>query len=494
MEYRQLLDWVADTGMGDVEDLGARRPYIWDKVCSDSDACRAMKCGYYKECFYFRARQKWERVQIIVANHALVGINSMLTVNSKILPKADVLVVDEAHALDHVLSEVIGTTLSNRGFENILNRLLRIDERGIYRGLLSASQHLFSSITSLRTEMEILWQVSRNTLKDKETIRGAFQFTDLVIGISSSIKTFIDKIKTSCLGLFEENEEIELSAALLKLKAFSDGLESFVTDLEGHVRWVEIGENRIALRMAPIYPREFVLTSILPEFQSTIFTSATLSISGDFGFISQVLGVENAEKLTLPSPFNLKKQVVIEVKKGIDLKNQDGASKLADVVIHEASRKDGGILVLFTSRESMKRAWELSYRELIHLDRIPMLQGHLASKAMLETMRESENSVIFGLDSFWEGVDVKGDSLKCLIMTKLPFEVPTEPIVMARTEMIEKNGGNPFYEYSLPRAVLKFKQGFGRLIRSKTDTGRMIICDERIETKVYGNTFKRSLF
>jgi ATP-dependent DNA helicase DinG len=109
-------------------------------------------------------------------------------------------------------------------------------------------------------------------------------------------------------------------------------------------------------------------------------------------------------------------------------------------------------------------------------------------------MRESENSIIFGLDSFWEGVDVKGDSLKCLVITKLPFEVPTEPIVMARTEMIEREGGNPFYEYSLPRAVLKFKQGFGRLIRSKTDRGRIIICDERIETKKYGHMFQKSLF
>ena len=122
-----------------------------------------------------------------------------------------------------------------------------------------------------------------------------------------------------------------------------------------------------------------------------------------------------------------------------------------------------------------------------------MVQGELPNRAMLEAMRESENSVIFGLDSFWEGVDIKGDSLKCLIITKLPFEVPTEPIFKARTEEIEKGGGNPFYEYSLPRAILKFKQGTGRLIRSKTDTGRVIICDERIKTKAYGKRFLESV-
>ena len=123
----------------------------------------------------------------------------------------------------------------------------------------------------------------------------------------------------------------------------------------------------------------------------------------------------------------------------------------------------------------------------------PMLQGELQNRLMLQIMRESENSVIFGLDSFWEGVDVKGDSLKSLIITKLPFEVPTEPMVIARTDEIKKSGGNPFIEYSLPRAVLKFKQGFGRLIRSKTDTGRVVICDERIRTMRYGRSFLESV-
>jgi ATP-dependent DNA helicase DinG len=124
----------------------------------------------------------------------------------------------------------------------------------------------------------------------------------------------------------------------------------------------------------------------------------------------------------------------------------------------------------------------------------PMIQGELSNRIMLDLMRESNNSVIFGLDSFWEGVDVKGEALKCLIITKLPFEVPTEPIAMARAAEIEQSGGSPFYEYALPRAVLKFKQGFGRLIRSKTDTGRVVICDERIETKQYGRFFKNILY
>ncbi len=493
-EYRILHLRVMTTDTGDMEDLEMKISSIWERVCSDSDACRGAKCGYYSQCFYFRARKRWESAQIVVANHALLGINSMLIENSRILPHADVLVIDEAHALDSALSDVIGITLSNRGFGNILNRLLRLDERGIYKGLLSGTPHLFDPVQSLESEMELLWLLLRKEFRDRDTIRGDFEFSDLVAGLSDSISALITEIRTSVTGLFKEDDEIELVGSLLKLKAFSDGLRGIAHGMDGYVRWVEMENGRTALRMSPVYPGDFVMHQIIPDYQSVILTSATLSVSGDFRFISQVLGIKDAETITLPSPFDLKRQVHVETRRGIDLRRDDGAERLAEVIVEEASRKDGGMLVLFTSREVMKKTWKLCSEKLGDMGLNPMMQGELSRRVMLETMRESENGVIFGLDSFWEGVDVKGDSLKCLIITKLPFEVPTEPIVMARTEMIEREGGNPFYEYSLPRAVLKFKQGIGRLIRSRTDTGRIIICDERIETKAYGKKFLRSLF
>ena len=490
IEYRMLQMWVANTDTGDVEDLDIKRSFIWDKVCSDSDACRGVKCGHYNRCFYFRARKRWEMAQVVVANHALIGINSMLTDNSRMLPQAEVLVIDEAHALDSVLSEVIGITLSNRGFGNIMGRLLKLDERGTYKGLLSGSSQLFPSVTSLATEMELLWNQVRNEFRDKDIIRDIFKFGDMAEGLAESLRSLIMEIRATTTGLFKEDEEIELGASLLKLKAFSDGLEGFVSGMDGYVRWIEREEGKTALKMVPVYPGDFVAHHIMPEFGSVVLTSATLSVSGDFHFISQVLGLTDPATITLPSPFDLKRQMVIEIRRGIDLKKDEGTVGLSEVVLEEASKKDGGILVLFTSREVMKRTWDLCSEQLRSMDLNPMIQGELSNRAMLQAMRESENSIIFGLDSFWEGVDVRGDSLKCLIITKLPFEVPTEPIALARTEIIEKEGGNSFYEYSLPKAVLKFKQGFGRLVRSKTDTGRIVICDERIETKAYGRMFK----
>lgn len=506
-EYAALLRWASRTETGDIEDYNGlnrstrlngssrlSRLGVWDRVCSDADACKGVKCGYYGRCFYFSARQKWEKAQIVAANHALVGVDALLAGDSKILPHADILIIDEAHALDHVLSEVAGVTLSNRGFENILNRLLKTDERGIYKGLLSQSPQLFNSVESLRTEMGLFWIDVRKETNHREAIKGAFRLKDSMAAKADAINSLIEKIRTGATGLFQEDDELELKAAVAKLKAFAGGMESFIDGAEGFVRWGEVEEKRTALRMSPVYPRDFMADSIMPAYQSVILTSATLSVAGDFGFVTKVLGLEESEKLTAPSPFNLKKQVEVGIKRGINFKSPEAAAKLAKAIIEESSRKDGGVLALFTSRDVMQRTWELAAGELASLGLNPMIQGEMPNRAMLEIMRESENSVIFGLDSFWEGVDVRGDSLKALIITKLPFEVPTEPLVLARTEEIEKNGGNPFYEYSLPRAVLKFKQGFGRLIRSKHDTGRVIVCDERIETKAYGRRFIEGIF
>lgn len=494
-EIRNLVKWASSADSGDMERYVFKRSVIWDRVCSDADACKGMKCAKFKQCFYFRARQRWDKADIVVANHALTVINSMLMNDSKILPHAEVLVIDEGHAIDNVISDQAGINISNRGFDYILNKLLRTDSKGAYKGILSKSPHLYLAVESLRTEMGLFWVMVKNEFRDRQTIRGAFKLGNLMINHSASINKLVSDIRQSATGLFQEDEELELKAAILKLSAFADSMEVFPEGREGNVRWSEMEERRTAFRMSPVYPREFVRDNIVSEYESVILTSATLSVAGDFGLTVKTLGLEDSQKITVASPFDLRNQTEIKIKKGIDFKNDDGSiERLAEVIIAEASRKDGGVLVLFTSRDVMNKTWGHSVEALSDMGLTPMLQGEMPNRMMLDIMREGRESVIFGLDSFWEGVDVQGDSLKCLIITKLPFEVPTEPITMARTEDIERNGGNPFYEYSLPRAIIKFRQGFGRLIRSGEDSGRVIICDERIETKAYGKKFMKSLF
>jgi ATP-dependent DNA helicase DinG len=495
-EYRDILNWVSKTPSGDIEDFGPARLSLWDRLCSDADACKWKKCGHFGQCFYFSARRKWESSQIIVANHAIVCIDAMLPDDFKLFPAAEVLVFDEGHALDSTLTDQIGLTISNRVCDYVLNKLLKVGEKGVYKGLLSQSPHLFPAVESLRNEIELFWMLLRREHRDEDIIRGSFDLGAPLMKIAETMLELTENIRSTTIGLFEEDDEIELRAAIMKLRDIANAISQFPEGLPDYVRWIEIEERRTALRMSPVYPRDFVLKNILPSHETVIITSATLSVAGDFSFNEYLLGLEDARKVTFPSPFDVANQTMIDIRRGIDLRSgPEAVERLADVIIEEASRKDGGVLVLFTSRESMRKTWELTASSLRVMGLNPMMQGeNIKNRSMLDIMRESDNAVVFGLDSFWEGVDVRGDSLKCLIITKLPFEVPTAPITLSRTEEIEKRGGNPFYEYSLPRAVIKFRQGFGRLIRSKTDTGRVIICDERIETKRYGRKFLESLY
>jgi len=494
-QYKNVLRWVSETPTGDIEDYGSVRLSFWDRLCADADACKWKKCGHYGQCFYFAARRKWEEAQIIVANHAIVCIDAMLPDETKLFPETETLVFDEGHALDSTLTDQIGLTISNRICDYVFNRLLRVGDRGVYKGLLSQSPHLFPAVESLRSELELFWILLRRAHKDQEIIKGVFELRDPLIKIAESLLELIENIKTTTTGLFEEDEELEIRAVMMKLRDIAAAISQFPEGQPEYVRWIEIEEKRTSLRMSPLYPRDFVVKNILPSHSSVIITSATLSVAGDFSFNERLLGLEASSKATFPSVFDLASQAKIEIRRGIDLRNgSEAINRLSGVIFEEASRKDGGILVLFTSRDAMRKTWDVTVSELTQMGLQPMMQGeHIKNRNMLDIMRESDNSVIFGLDSFWEGVDIRGDSLKCLIITKLPFEVPTAPIALSRTEEIEKRGGNPFYEYSLPRAVIKFRQGFGRLIRSKTDTGRVIICDERIETKRYGRKFLESI-
>jgi ATP-dependent DNA helicase DinG len=491
-----LLEWASETEAGDFEDFHQRNSTLLERVCSDSDACRKSQCQYYRQCFYYQARARWNNAQVLVANHALLSVNALMPEDARILPEADVLIIDEAHTLDNVLSGQIGITLSVRRFESIMNRLLKLEERGVYRGLLAKSPNLFPVIESLRNEMGLFWIRIREGLKDQEIVRDDFTLKDVMTDLAESITSCIESVKTSILGLFHEDEETELKAAITKLHVFASDMETFAHGMSGFVRWSEIDDKKIALRMIPVYPRDFVAANIVPAYETIILTSATLSVNKDFSLITETLGLTNADTRALPSPFDMQKQVRIEIKRGIYLVgNGDGIEKLADVILEEAAHKTGGILVLFTSRSVMDKTWELVFENLTHMGLFPMKQGgDIANKIMLEVMRDTKTGVILGLDSFWEGVDIRGDSLKTLIITKLPFLLPTEPIVVAREEALRKSARNPFYEYMLPVAVLKFKQGFGRLIRSKDDEGKVIICDERIETQRYGQRFLESIF
>lgn len=197
-DHRSILEWLTESETGDLEDYGlGRMPAIWDRICSDADACTGKKCSYYRDCYYFAARQKWSQAQIVVTNHALLAVNSVMQHDSKILPEADILVIDEAHALDTAFSDQIGIRISKRGVENLYNRLLKTDERDRYRGLLSRSPALFPLVESLRMETALFWEQVAKEMKSKRIIRGSFPLKSALTALAESINALIENIRTA---------------------------------------------------------------------------------------------------------------------------------------------------------------------------------------------------------------------------------------------------------------------------------------------------------
>ena len=336
-EYRNILQWAAETRTGDIEDYGSVRLSFWDRLCADADACKWKKCGHFGQCFYFSARRRWEAAQIIVANHAIVCIDAMLPDESRLFPETEILIFDEGHALDATLTDQVGLTISNRVFDYILNKLLKVGDRGVYKGLLSQSPQLFPAVESLRSEIELFWMLLRRAHNDQEIIRGVFELREPLMKIAESVVELIENMKGATSGLFEEDDELELKAVMMKLRDIAAAITQFPEGLPDYVRWIEIEERRTALRMSPVYPRDFVRKNILPFHEAVIITSATLSVAGDFSFNEHLLGLEDCSKAAFPSLFDLARQTTVEIRNGIDLRNNpESIRKLSEVIRSES--------------------------------------------------------------------------------------------------------------------------------------------------------------
>jgi len=493
-DLQRTLSWVDETETGDLDEVTLSGSALKSKICSDSDACLRTACSFYGACFYFSARKKAEKAQCVVVNHALLSVNAVLPDDARVLPDAEVLVIDEAHALDLILTEKAGAAVSAGAVTTLLSVLAKKLVRGRPRGR-GAAKSVPAGIAQVKAESDVFWERVSALCSDRVRVRGAFSLGEEARKLSSALRDLVNTFSArKSLDLFNENEKAEINGVFLKVLGAADSLRGFCEDAEGQVRWVEVEKNDVTLRTAPINSRRIFAEGIMPRHETVVLTSATLSERGDFTFIDSLLGTEGAARVAVASPFDLNRQVQVHVTRGMDPAGEDAPRVLSHTILDQAAVKDGGILVLFTSRSMMGATWRLSAQGLADLGLTPMLQGSLPHAEMLQRMRESGSAVLFGLDSFWEGIDVRGDALKCVIITKLPFDVPTEPVTEARLEEIRKQGGNPFLDYSLPRAILKFRQGVGRLIRSCSDTGRVVICDERIVSKAYGRRFLDSLW
>jgi ATP-dependent DNA helicase DinG len=518
-EQRQSLleihDWAQRTTDGSLADLPqAPHAGVWDRVCAEHGNCLGKRCNFYQKCFWQSAKRRMQSGDLLVVNHALFFSDLALRMAGvNYLPKYDLVILDEAHTVEDVAAEHFGLGVSENGLRHQL-RTLYDPKRG--KGILSthgaAANDAIGDVVDLHSRIEffferwIEWQETSGRANGRVHEAGAVNND-----VSPRLRELALHIK-SILATVKEPEEIaELGAMAEKTAFLAEELDAIVQQkMPDAVYWVEFGSKtrrNVSLRAAPVNVAAGLRTHLFEKVRSVTVCSATLctghpshdtpdGADPSFAYIVSRLGAEGAQTLALGSPFDYAKQATLYIES--DLPQPSDQRRFLEAacgrILHYLKQTSGGAFVLFTSYSSLMESAQRLREPLEQLGLPLLIQGKGTSRKMLlDQFRATPNSVLFGTASFWQGIDVRGEALRNVIIVKLPFSVPDEPLIQARLEAITRAGGNAFMEYTVPEAIMRLKQGFGRLIRCKTDTGIVVILDSRIKTKRYGRLFLEAL-
>ena len=500
-DLKRLFEWKDKTKTGLKSDMDFEpMPKLWQKVCREGDICFGKKCSYYEKCFYQRAKAVERKAHILITNHHLFFAH--IASGWNVLPKFDGIVFDEAHQLEDVAAGYLGIEVSNYRLKSLLDAIANPSTgKGLLSRLEWLTPYTFVEINSLagsvRSAGDKFFSILAGRLEEPtKRIREENFIPNL---LHEPLAELREGLKSVAGMVKKEEEEKEV----LSLIERCDGLSGDIADIIGqrlpeYVYWAEIEGRRRSLFATPIDIAPILRSQIFENISPVILTSATLSVHGDFTFLKERLGINNGDELALDSPFNYRDNAMVYISSDVsDPKDAEAFERdVIDSIKVILNITQGRTLILFTSYEMLNKSYDALNRSNSsnRLNSLNFLrQGGMDSYKLVEEFKKNSHTVLLGTHTFWQGVDIPGDALQCVIIVRLPFKVPDDPVTEARLERLKENGKDPFISYQIPNAILLFKQGFGRLIRTQSDKGIVVILDPRVKTRFYGERFLSSL-
>jgi ATP-dependent DNA helicase DinG len=525
--FEEIRKWAARSETGDRTELTDLPESLsfWPQIDARADTCLGQKCPDFDECFITRMRREALEADVVIINHHLFCADLALRNGDygSVLPDYTTVIFDEAHELEDVATEYFGVSVSNFRINDLIQDAHKLD-------LTDAAQsaELTKALARLSQRSDVFWLTFRGDhdaagsqgsgyrtsgnrghrrrsgsgdsldavryeLSESQFVRGVQDGDESMTAAGEAylaLSTALDRV-VSTLEVVHD-APVELDNIVRRARNLKFELEFVVNCGESnYVYWVEKRGRGVFLHATPIDVSDILDESLFNKVHSAVLTSATLTAGRSFDFIRSRLGIRHSRQLIVDSHFDFEEQAVLYLPRRMpDPRDRQFLDVSVDEIVKILNATSGRAFVLFTSVASMRETCD-RVRPLI--DFPVLIQGEASKAGLLERFRRMDGAVLFATSSFWQGVDVQGDALSCVIISKLPFAVPTDPVVAARQKAIDDNGGNSFYEYSVPQAAITLKQGLGRLIRSTSDRGVLSILDPRIRTKAYGRFFLQSI-
>ena len=491
----ELLNrWVNETTTGDYSEAPFIIPWeLWSEIRCEKESCPEELCSYFSKCFYWNLRHRLAKAHLIITNQAMLLADARA--EGRVLPACEGVVIDEAHNLEEVATSAYSHELKRAGFLAYYRTGAQLQSilRDVVPGYIIQDLHLIldeliKEAAQYFSHMEPFITGYTVPLTDQNRIH----FTQT--SLPKHLKDIQDVLKECNF-----DEEGEVSGLVEQFAAFTERLLTTL-DLvlpgndKSYAYWAEMQNGEPCLVAAPIEVGSLLQETLFAQTPSVILTSATLSTNQSFDYIQSQLGLTEASGLILGSPFAYDKQALLCIPREAKHPNHPRYTHyVAYLILRTLALTQGGVLALFTSYSLMDEVADTIYPKLDEVGYTLFKQGDGPRLGLIQDFQDEPRSLLFGTNSFWEGIDLPGDVLRAVVITRLPFTSPDRPVTRARLQAIEDSGGNPFLDYSVPQAILRLKQGFGRLIRTKTDVGGVVILDERILTARYGADFLASL-